>query len=155
MPDTAVETAIAHWGPRMIQNGVDYNDLVRTTARVTSWADWLPEWSRTADEHAERAFRAEGDGHWLTAGDAWRCAAVARHFGKFVWMVDLDRVEEATWRSVEEMLNAHRLLDPTAERITVPLDGATLAANLRRPTPASSAEPSSAEIARLRHPGEQ
>jgi pimeloyl-ACP methyl ester carboxylesterase len=133
MPDADVETAIAHWAPRMIQNGVDYNDFVRTTDRVESWGNWLPEWSRTADEHAERAFRAEADGHNLTAGHAWRSAAVDRHFGKFVWMVDLDLVEEATWRSVEEMLNAHRLLDPTAERLTVTLDGATLAANLRRP----------------------
>ncbi len=133
MPDAAVETAIAHWGPRMIQNGVDYNDFVRTTGRVDTWADWLPEWSRTADAHAERAFREEADGHAVTAGLAWRLAAVARHFGKFVWMVDPDLAEEATWRCVEEMRSAHRLLDPTAERLTVAVDGATLAANLRRP----------------------
>ena len=31
------------------------------------------------------------------------------------------------------MAEAHRLLDPTAERIEVPFDGARLAANLRRP----------------------
>ena len=139
MHDADVETAIAHWAPRMIQNGVDYNDFVRTTDRVESWGNWLPEWSRTADEYAERAFQAEADGHNLTAGQAWRSAAVDRHFGKFVWMVDLDLVEEATWRSVEEMLNAHRLLDPTAERLTVTLDGATLAANLRRPADAKRA----------------
>jgi pimeloyl-ACP methyl ester carboxylesterase len=133
VPDAAVETAIAHWGPRMIQNGVDYNDFVRTTGRVDAWADWLPEWSRTADAHAERAFREEADGHAVTAGQAWRLAAVARHFGKFVWMVEPDLAEEATWRCVEEMRSAHRLLDPSAERLTVTVDGATLAANLRRP----------------------
>lgn len=140
MPDAAVETAVAHWGPRMIQNGVDYNDFVRTTERIEAWAEWLPEWSRTADEHAQRAFRAEADGHPVTAGHAWRNAAVDRHFGKFVWTVDLDLVEEATWRCVEEMVNAHRLLDPTAERLTVDVDGAALAANLRRPAPTASAE---------------
>jgi pimeloyl-ACP methyl ester carboxylesterase len=149
MPDAAVETAIAHWGPRMIQNGVDYNDFVRTTARVATWADWLPEWSRTADEHAERAGRAEAEGHPVTAGQAWRHAAVTRHFGKFVWTVDPHRAAEATRRSVEEMRSAHRLLDPTAERLTVDLDGATMAANLRRPVPtlAPSGAPSSPEPA--------
>jgi pimeloyl-ACP methyl ester carboxylesterase len=148
MPDAAVETAIAHWGPRMIQNGVDYNDFVRTTARVATWADWLPEWSRTADEHAERAGRAEAEGHPVTAGQAWRHAAVTRHFGKFVWTVDLDRAAEATRRSVAEMRAAHRLLDPTAERLTVDVDGATLAADLRRPVPSPlppSGAPSSPE----------
>ncbi|HYJ69374.1 MAG TPA: alpha/beta fold hydrolase [Nocardioidaceae bacterium] len=143
MPDAAVETAIAHWGPRMLQNGVDYNDFVRTTGRVDAWADWLPEWSQTADAYAQQAFREEADEHPLTAGHAWRMASVARHFGKFVWMVDSDLAEDATWRCVEEMLHAHRLLDPTAERLTVTVDGATLAANLRRPP-----DPS-AEIARL------
>jgi pimeloyl-ACP methyl ester carboxylesterase len=149
VPDAAVETAIAHWGPRMIQNGVDYNDFVRTTGRIDAWVDWLLEWSRTADGHAERAFRAEADGHAVTAGQAWRLAAVARHFGKFVWMIDTDLAEEATRRCVEEMRNAHRLLDPTAERLTVTVDGAALAANLRRPAA------SSAEIARLHGPGAQ
>ena len=32
MSDTATETALAHWGPRLIQNGVDYNDLMATAA---------------------------------------------------------------------------------------------------------------------------
>ncbi|MPZ60817.1 MAG: alpha/beta fold hydrolase [Propionibacteriales bacterium] len=133
MPDARVEAAIEHWGPRMIQNGVDYNDFVRTTARTHTWADWLPEWNRTADEHAERAAREEDDGHPLTAGQAWRSAAVDRHFGKFVWTLDADLAADATRRSVQEMGNALRLLDPTAERLTAEVDGAPLAANLRRP----------------------
>ena len=133
MADRNVEVAIAHWAPRMIQNGVDYNDFVRTTARIETWADWLPEWNRTADEHAELAVRTEAEGHLLTAGHAWRRASVDRHFGKFVWQLDLDLVDEATRRSVEEMQHAHRLLDPTAERLVVDVDGHPLAANLRRP----------------------
>jgi pimeloyl-ACP methyl ester carboxylesterase len=145
MPDEVVSSAIAHWGPRMLQNGVDHNDFVRTTGRIDTWADWLPEWSRTADEHAERAVRAEAEGHALTAGQAWRCAAVARHFGKFVWTVDPDLAEAATRRSVEEMRHALRLLDPTAERLTVEVEGGAVAASLRRPS-------FSAEIARMQRP---
>ena len=59
MPDAAIETALAHWAPRRIQNGVDYNDLMATIARTGTWADWLPEWNRTAD--AQAAFAAEAD----------------------------------------------------------------------------------------------
>ena len=133
MSDVEVQSAIAHWAPRFIQNGVDYNDFVATVARVGTWAEWLPEWRRTADAAAALAREAEADGHPRTAGGAWLRAAITRHFGKFVWMVDLDLHAEATLRSVQELLAAHRLLETGAERIETPLAGAALAANLRRP----------------------
>src|SRR4051812_49363313 len=99
MPDAEVETALRHWGPRLIQNGVDYNDMMSTIARIDTWDQWLLEWNRTADEQAEFAAKADADGHGQTAGQAWRRASVNRHFGKFVWMVDLDLAAEATHRS--------------------------------------------------------
>jgi pimeloyl-ACP methyl ester carboxylesterase len=133
MADSAVETALAHWGPRLIQNGVDYNDMLATVARIESWDRWLPEWNRTADEQAAFATQADAEGHPLTAGQAWRRASVNRHFGKFVWMVDLDLAREATLRSVEETRTALARLDPSAERLEIPIDGGTAYANLRRP----------------------
>jgi len=133
MPDAAIETALAHWAPRLIQNGVDYNDMTATIARTETWADWLPQWSRTADEQAAFAREADAAGHTLTAGQAWRRASVNRHFGKFVWTVDLDLAAEATRGSVEETLLALARLDPTGERLQVPFAGGTAYANLRRP----------------------
>jgi pimeloyl-ACP methyl ester carboxylesterase len=133
MPDAAIETALAHWAPRLIQNGVDYNDLMATVARTETWADWLPQWNRTADEQAEFAAEADAAGHRLTAGHAWRRASVNRHFGKFVWMVDLDLAAVATRRSVEETRHALTRLDRSAERLKVAIDGGTAYANLRRP----------------------
>jgi hypothetical protein len=59
VPDAEVQAALAHWGPRLIQNGVDYNDLMTTMARIDTWDQWLPEWSRTADVQA--AFAQEAD----------------------------------------------------------------------------------------------
>ena len=50
MPDRRVQAAIDHWAPRFITMGVDYNDFVRTTARLERWADWLQAWSAMADE---------------------------------------------------------------------------------------------------------
>ena len=137
MADAAVETALAHWGPRLIQNGVDYNDMLATIARIDTWDRWLPEWNRTADEQAEFAGEADAAGHRLTAGQAWRRASVNRHFGKFVWMVDLDLARDATLRSVEETRTALDRLDPSAERLEVAIPGGTAHANLRRPAGAA------------------
>jgi 2,6-dihydroxypseudooxynicotine hydrolase len=133
MADARVEAALEHWAPRMIQNGVDYNDFVRTTGRIAGWEQWLPEWTRTADEHEEYALESEAAGRGRTAGEAWLRAAVCRHFGKFVWMLDQALAAAATHRSVDALRRAHRHLDPTAERIEAPMDGAQVVANLRRP----------------------
>ncbi|HWO69235.1 MAG TPA: alpha/beta fold hydrolase [Actinomycetota bacterium] len=133
MADERVEAAIANWAPRFIAQGVDYNDFFRTTAKVERWEDWLDAWCETGDEHARLAREAEELGRTLTAGEAWVRAALCYHFAKFVWMVDPARHREAADRAVRSLRQAHRLLDPTAERLEIPFEGATMVANLRRP----------------------
>jgi pimeloyl-ACP methyl ester carboxylesterase len=133
MPDRRVQAAIEHWAPRFITMGVDYNDFIRTTARIESWAQWLPAWSELADEHLARAREAEAMGRERSAGEAYLHAALCLHFGKFVWMLDAGAHRNATERSIEALYDAHRFLDPSAERIEASLDGVPLAANLRRP----------------------
>jgi len=130
MPDARVQSAVEHWAPRFIQAGVDYNDFVRTTARIERWEDWLDAWSETAEIHADLARSAETAGRIHTAGEAWLRAAVCFHFGKFVWVLDAERARAAADRAVAALRAAHRLLDPTAERIEAPLG---VVANLRRP----------------------
>ncbi len=122
-----------HWAPRMVAQGVDYNDFVRTTSSVTRWEDWLDAWVATAEVHAELAREAEARGRRVTAGEAWVRAALCYHFAKFVWLVDLRKRREAADRSVAALRAAHRHLDPTAQRLEVPFEGAYLVANLRRP----------------------
>jgi pimeloyl-ACP methyl ester carboxylesterase len=129
MPDARVQSAIEHWAPRFIQAGVDYNDFARTTARVERWEDWLGAWCETGDVHAELARAAEAAGRVETAGEAWLRAAVCFHFGKFVWVLDEGRARAAADRAVGALLAAHRLLDPTAERVQT----AVAIGNLRRP----------------------
>src|SRR3954452_797335 len=104
-----------------------------TVGRTETCVDWVLQWSRPADEQAEFARQAHPTGHRLTAGQAWRRASVNRHFGKFVWNVDLDLAAEATRRSVQETLAALARLDPGAERLEIPLQDGTAYANLRRP----------------------
>ena len=132
--DERVADAIAHWAPRFVTNGVDYNDFVRVTGGVATWEEWLPAWVANGHDYAARAREAEARGRSRTAGELWNQASLSYHFAKFVWMLDMERYEEATHLAVDALRRALGHLDPTAERIEIPFEGgATLAGNLRRP----------------------
>jgi len=132
--DERVRDAVAHWAPRFITNGVDYNDFIRVTSSVATWEEWLPAWVENGHSFAELARDAESNGRTLTAGQLWNQAALSYHFAKFVWMLDMERYEKATHLAVDALRKAHSFLDPTAERIEIPFeDGKRLVGNLRRP----------------------
>jgi pimeloyl-ACP methyl ester carboxylesterase len=133
VPDERVAAAIAHWAPRFVANGVDMNDFQTVTGSVETWAEWLPAWSANGDTHAGLAREAEEAGRTRTAGEAWNRAALSYHFGKFVWMLDMDRYRKSTFLAVEALRRAHRHLDPGAERLEISYEGIAMAANLRRP----------------------
>jgi 2,6-dihydroxypseudooxynicotine hydrolase len=133
MADARVQAAIDNWAPRMLSQGIDYNDFLRTNSKIERWEEWLGAWSENAELHLRHAKEAEEEGRLLTAGEAYVRAALSFHFAKYVWVLDGDRNREATERAREAIYNAHRLLDPSAERIEAPLDGAKVIANLRRP----------------------
>ena len=103
MPDARVEAAIANWAPRFVTQGVDFNDFRRTTARVETWEEWLPAWVETGDAHRALAEEAEGEGRSLSAGEAWVRAALAYHFAKFVWILDVERNHETTRKAREAL----------------------------------------------------
>ncbi len=134
VPDPRVQAAIDNWGPRLIANGIDYNDFVRTTGSISRWEQWLEAWCATADEHRELALQARSNGHDRSAGEAFLRAAVSYHFSKFVWVLDPDRNRAATEAAVRALYDAHALLDPTAQRIEAPIDGGVVVGNLRRPS---------------------
>jgi len=131
--DERVYATIANWGPRFVANGVDTYDFQTVTAAAETWEQWLPAWVANAEMHAAHAEEAERAGRSRTSGEAWNRAALSYHFAKFVWFVDVDRHREATLLSVQALRDAHRHLDPTAERLEIPYGAATMAANLRRP----------------------
>src|SRR3954452_11580276 len=110
------------------------NDFVWATKGLETWPEWLPRWASNGDRHTELALEADAAGRQRSAGEAYVRAALAYHFAKFVWMVDMaehDRVEQ---RAISSLANAHRHLDPSAERIEIPLtDEITMAGNLRTP----------------------
>jgi dipeptidyl aminopeptidase/acylaminoacyl peptidase len=132
-PDPRVAGAAAHWGYRFTANGTDYADFTATLARIGRWADWCREWGVTAAHYEQLAEAAEDEGRPQTATGAWQRAALAWHWGKFVFVDDPVQQRAAHERAVACFLKASRALTPPAELVHVPYGDTTLAAYLRVP----------------------
>ncbi len=141
MSDAQLEAVILNWEPRVVANGVDVNDYRRVAGSAETWEQWLPAWERHGDQLAGEAGAAEMAGRLETAGEFWRRAASAYHFGKFVWILDLDMHARVAQKAVDALANALRLLDPSAQRLEIPFDGAKLVAIYRRPARGGSPAP--------------
>jgi dienelactone hydrolase len=131
--DERVTAANAHWAARFIANGTSYSDFQATMARITAWDDWCREWGRTAQHYERLAETADQAGRTATAGEAWRRAALCWHWGKFVFVDDLDQQRAAHDRTVACFRRGAATLSPPAEPVRVPYHGTSLAAYLRVP----------------------
>jgi predicted amidohydrolase/dienelactone hydrolase len=129
--DERVAAANAHWAARFIANGTSYSDFQATMARITTWDDWCREWGRTAQYYERLAEEAEQTGQKITAGQAWRRAALCWHWGKFVFVDDLDQQRAAHDRTVACFRRGAATLSPPAEPVRIPYANTTLAAYLR------------------------
>ena len=133
--DARVAAATRHWAARFTANGTDYGDFAATIARITRWDDWCREWGATATRYEDAARQASAAGLALTAGGAWRRAALAWHWGKFVFVDHPDEQRAAHDRCVEDYQRGAATLSPPAELVEVPYAGTRLRAYLRRPVP--------------------
>lgn len=131
--DPNVRAAIAHWAPRLIANGIDYNDFQATTARVERWRDWCREWSTTAAVHERLAEEAAARGSPASAADALVRAALCHHFGKFVFFEDMEERRRASEATVADYGRALSNLDPPGARVLIPYGDAQLPGYLRKP----------------------
>jgi dienelactone hydrolase len=141
VPDARVQSAIDNWASRLISNGVDYNDFVRTTSTIERWDEWLDAWTATAEVHRGLAEQALTEGHRRSAGEACLRAAISYHFSKFVWVIDPDRNRNATEAASRALYAAHGLLDTGLKRIEAPFDGGLAIGNLRLPEMDAAAVP--------------
>ena len=138
-PQNRVQLAASHWKPRFLANGIDVNDFEKIVAATTEWRDWGPAWLKMGDAHRELGDEADRAGRKVTAAEAWQRAAWCYHLGKFLWFEDRavhDRLREL---SISTYRKALPHLDPPAERIEVPFEGAHIPGNLRRPRGATRA----------------
>ena len=133
MPDARVLSAIAHWAPRFVANGVPLTDFQEVTAGLESWEGWCVAWSTRAAIHEELGREALAEGFMLSAGEHLTRAATCYHFAKFVFVVDYAQMKAAHRKAVECRNLALPLLRPPGERVAIPYQGKHLYGNLRKP----------------------
>jgi 2,6-dihydroxypseudooxynicotine hydrolase len=133
MPDARVESAIAHWAPRFVSNGVPLTDFEEVTAGVGRWEDWCRAWSARAAVHEDLGRKSLADGYRISAGEHLTRAAVCYHFSKFVFVIDYEQMKAAHRKAVECRNLALPLIDPPGERVLVPYEGKHLVGILRKP----------------------
>lgn len=134
MPDARVQSAIAHWAPRFVSNGVPLADFEEVTAGIERWEDWCGAWCRRAAVHEELGRKALAEGFGLSAGEHLTRAAVCYHFAKFVFVVDYEQMKGAHARAVECRQLALPHLRPPGERVLIPYEGTRLTGIFRKPS---------------------
>jgi 2,6-dihydroxypseudooxynicotine hydrolase len=131
--DESVASAIAHWGPRFVANGIALADFEEVTASLESWSDWCAAWSARAALHEELGREALSSGKFLTAGEHLQRAGVYYHFAKFLFVHDIAQMRAAHAKAVACRQLALPHLRPPGERVEIPYQGKWLAGILRKP----------------------
>ena len=128
-----LNAVVANWYPRFLANGIDFFDLTRTLDAVSDWDDWADAWTLTADRYDALGREALTAGHRVTAAEHLRRAALTLQFAQFVLTEDPRRRSALQERMAATYREAAPLLDPPAQRITIPYDGRSAVGYLRVP----------------------
>ena len=96
--DARVASAISHWAPRFVSNGVLLADFEEVTASIARWEDWCAAWCARASLHESLGRASLREGHRLTAGEHLVRAAIYFHFAKFVFVIIWRRCAPRTRR---------------------------------------------------------
>jgi len=131
--DARVSSAIAHWAPRFVANGVTLTDFEEVTAAVASWDDWCGDWSGRAAAHEALGRDALARGKLISAGEHLQRAGVYYHFGKFLFVHDVPQMLAAHMKAVACRTLALPHLRLPGERVEMPYQGGRLAGILRKP----------------------
>jgi len=131
--DPRVETAISHWAPRFISNGVLFADFQEVTAGIERWEDWCGAWSARAAVHEALGRETLAQGFNTSAAEHLTRAGVYYHFGKFLFVHDREQMRAAHMKAVECRKLALPHLRPAGERVEIPYEGGHLAGILRKP----------------------
>src|SRR5437016_2032263 len=129
--DANVASAISHWAPRFVSNGVLLTDFEEVTASLERWEDWCAAWSRRAQLHEDLGRDSLRNGFRLTAGEHLVRAAIYYHFAKFVFVQDPAQMRAAHMKAVECYRDGLPLIRPPGERVAVRFESKTLYGVLR------------------------
>ncbi|MEK7875518.1 MAG: alpha/beta fold hydrolase, partial [Pseudomonadota bacterium] len=139
MPDARVQSAIHHWAPRFVANGVPLTDFQEVTAGLDHWEDWCSAWCTRAAQHEAIGRKALAEGFNLSAAQHLTTAAVCYHFSKFVFVLDPEQMRAAQMKAVECRKLALPHLRPAGDYVRIPFEGKSFAGILR--CPAGAARP--------------
>ena len=131
--DPRIAAATAHWSHRFVANGIPLADFQDVTAGISSWDDWCEAWAQKGDVHHALGVDSERAGHLLSAGEHFTTAGVCYHFGKFLFVHDIQAMRSAHEKAVASRNRALPLISPAGERVSIPWDGHQLFGNLRKP----------------------
>jgi len=131
--DQRVETAIHHWAPRFVSSGVPLTDFEEVTAGISRWDEWCAAWSARAAIHEGLGREALAAGFRLSAGEHLTRAAMCYHFGKFMFVHDLQQMRAAHRKVIECRQLALPLLPFPGERVEIAYGSHRLAGILRKP----------------------
>jgi 2,6-dihydroxypseudooxynicotine hydrolase len=131
--DKRVEIAIHHWAPRFVSSGVPLTDFEEVTASLSRWEDWCAAWSARAAIHEGIGREALAAGFKVSAGEHLTRAAILYHFGKFMFVHDIEQMKRAHARVIECRGLALPLVRYPGERVEIPYQGKRLAGTLRKP----------------------
>ncbi len=131
--DFLVQSAIQHWAPRFVANGVALTDFQEVAGGMARWEEWCAAWCKRAALHEALGRKALADGFRLSAGEHLTRAAVCYHFAKFVFVVDYGQMRAAHMKAVECRTLALPHLQPSGERVMIPYEGGHLVGILRKP----------------------
>jgi len=137
MPDARVQSAIHHWAPRFVANGVPLTDFQEVTSGIERWEDWCRAWCARAAQHEAIGRRALADGFGLSAAQHLTTAAVCYHFSKFVFVLDPAQMRAAHLKAVECRKLALPHLRPAGDYVRIAFEGKSFAGILRRPAGAA------------------
>ena len=131
--DPRVEAAKMHWSGRFVTNGVPLSVFQDVTESVNHWDQWCSAWSEKASIIEALGQEAMDQGFMLSAAQHLTTAAVCYHFGKFLFLQDMEQMRSAHAKAVKCRNLALPHLNPPGERVKIPYGEQFFFGNLRKP----------------------
>jgi len=131
--DARVRSAVSHWAPRFVANGVTLTDFEEVTASIPAWDDWCRAWSERAHVHEQLGREALEQKRFVSAAEHLQRAGVYYHFAAFLFVHDIPQMRGAHMKAVACRQAALPHLSPPGERVEIPYEGKQLYGILRKP----------------------
>ena len=131
--DARVSSAISHWAPRFVSNGVLLADFEDVTGSLERWEDWCVAWSARAKVHEDLGREALTQEFRMTAGEHLVRAAIYYHFAKFVFVQDPKQMRAAHAKAVDCYRQGVAFARPPGERVEVRYENSVIYGVLRKP----------------------